>query len=135
MQKERRARRFTLLSSCSDTEKGRSAAGEWRIFLEGERQREAGRGEEEAKGWCFHIYNDPLSESFFYLQQAETTEKRRQERAEVYVAPSEAAAPTVEEKRKKKRDVDAMDVDNAELDSEKRRKKKKKKKELVEDDQ
>jgi len=31
--------------------------------------------------------------------------------------------------------VDAMDVDNAELESEKRRKKKKKEKELVEDDQ
>jgi ribosomal RNA assembly protein len=62
----------------------------------------------------------------YYLQQAEATLKRRAERAEVYVAPKEEAAPTVEEKRKrrhtevdgddgttrskkKKKDVDAKD--------------------------
>ncbi|KIK42825.1 hypothetical protein CY34DRAFT_804485 [Suillus luteus UH-Slu-Lm8-n1] len=60
-------------------------------------------------------------------KQAEATLKRRAERAEVYVAPKEEAAPTVEEKRKrrhtevdgddgmarskkKKKDVDAKDT-------------------------
>ncbi|KAF9036970.1 hypothetical protein BDZ89DRAFT_946237 [Hymenopellis radicata] len=35
-------------------------------------------------------------------KQAETTEQRRAERAEVFVAPSETAAPTIQEKRKRK---------------------------------
>ncbi|KAG1793814.1 uncharacterized protein BJ212DRAFT_1571972 [Suillus subaureus] len=43
-------------------------------------------------------------------KQAEATLKRRAERAEVYVAPTEEAAPTVEEKRKRQHtEVDAKD--------------------------
>ncbi|KAE9395550.1 hypothetical protein BT96DRAFT_826084 [Gymnopus androsaceus JB14] len=45
-------------------------------------------------------------------KQAETTEKRRAERAEAFVAPAEDAAPTVEEKRqKRKRKAMAMESD------------------------
>ncbi|KAG1884459.1 hypothetical protein F4604DRAFT_1978457 [Suillus subluteus] len=43
-------------------------------------------------------------------KQAEATLKRKAERADVYVAPQEEAAPTVEEKRKRRhRDVDGND--------------------------
>lgn len=43
-------------------------------------------------------------------KQAEATLKRKAERADVYVAPQEDAAPTVEEKRKRRhRDVDGND--------------------------
>lgn len=37
------------------------------------------------------------------LQQEEVAAERRAKRAEVYVAPAESAAPSVEEKRKRKR--------------------------------
>ncbi|KAG0698860.1 hypothetical protein DFH29DRAFT_809801 [Suillus ampliporus] len=42
-------------------------------------------------------------------KQADATLKRRAERAEVFVAPQEEAAPTVEEKRKRRHEVDGDD--------------------------
>jgi len=60
------------------------------------------------------------------FQQTEATEKRRQERAEVFVAPKEEAAPTVEEKRKKKRAAETSEgVDEGEKPKKKKRKKEK----------
>jgi ribosomal RNA assembly protein len=59
----------------------------------------------------------------------ETTAKRKEERAEVFVAPVEKAAPTVEERLKKKRSVTDLDKERggAEVtESEKRKKRKKK---------
>ncbi|KAF4616152.1 hypothetical protein D9613_011448 [Agrocybe pediades] len=70
-------------------------------------------------------------------KQAETTEKRRAERAEAFVAPVETAAPTVEEKRKhKKRSAAELE---AEMDAEEpegieKSKKKKKKRKATEED-
>ncbi|KAF9563311.1 ribosomal RNA assembly protein mis3 [Agrocybe pediades] len=67
----------------------------------------------------------------------ETTEKRRAERAEAFVAPVETAAPTVEEKRKyKKRSAAELE---AEMDAEEpegieKSKKKKKKRKATEED-
>ncbi|KAF5372024.1 hypothetical protein D9615_008090 [Tricholomella constricta] len=60
--------------------------------------------------------------------QAETTAKRQEERAEAFVAPTETAAPTVEEKRRKKRKAVEHDMDSEEpVGIEKVKKKKKKK--------
>ncbi len=65
-------------------------------------------------------------------QQAETTAKRRAERAEAFVAPTEDAAPTVKEKRKRR--PSAADLE-AEMDGEeqpgKEKEKKRKKKHRV----
>ncbi|KDR74424.1 hypothetical protein GALMADRAFT_70900 [Galerina marginata CBS 339.88] len=47
-------------------------------------------------------------------KQEETTEKRRAERAEAFVAPVESAEPTVEEKRKKKRKRTVVEEPGAE---------------------
>ncbi|KAF7331705.1 90S preribosome/SSU processome component KRR1 [Mycena kentingensis (nom. inval.)] len=58
-------------------------------------------------------------------KQAETTAKRRAERAEAFVAPVEEAAPTIEQKRKRKAAEEEAGGD------EERTKKKKKKKEKV----
>ena len=71
-------------------------------------------------GYLLHLFR--------FMQQAETTEKRRQERAEVYIAPVEAAAPNVEEKMKKKRSADVVD------DGEKLKKKRRKKDKARDDD-
>jgi ribosomal RNA assembly protein len=63
----------------------------------------------------------------YLLQQTETTEKRRAERAEVFVAPVETAAPTVEEKRRhKKRSAMELEVDHEEPEGVEKAKKKKK---------
>ena len=67
-----------------------------------------------------------MSDSYL-LQQTETTEKRRAERAEVFVAPVETAAPTVEEKRRnKKRSAMELEVDHEEPEGAEKAKKKKK---------
>lgn len=63
----------------------------------------------------------------YLLQQTETTEKRRAERAEVFVAPVETAAPTVEEKRRhKKRSAMELEVDHEGAEGVEKAKKKKK---------
>lgn len=49
--------------------------------------------------------------TFAFAQQTEATAKRRAERAEAFVAPTEAAAPTVEDKRKRKRRELGAEVD------------------------
>ena len=68
------------------------------------------------------------------LQQTETTEKRRAERAEVFVAPVETAAPTVEEKRRhKKRSAIELELDHEEPEGAEKAKKKKKVKAIRED--
>jgi ribosomal RNA assembly protein len=64
-------------------------------------------------------------------QQSETTEKRRAERAEAFVAPVETAAPTVEEKRRhKKRSAMELEMDDEEPESIEKAKKKKKAKKV-----
>jgi len=69
------------------------------------------------------------------LQQTETTEKRRAERAEVFVAPVETAAPTVEEKRRhKKRSAMELEMDHEEHEGVEKAKEKKKSKRKVEGD-
>jgi ribosomal RNA assembly protein len=60
-------------------------------------------------------------------QQTEATAKRRAERAEAFVAPTEAAAPTVEDKRKRKRREVEVVVDGEDQSGEGRGGKKKKK--------
>ncbi|GLB33261.1 putative KRR1 protein [Lyophyllum shimeji] len=64
-------------------------------------------------------------------KQAETTAKRREERAEAFVAPAEAAAPTVEEKRHRKRKALEQEERDGEepagVETEKKKKKKKRK--------
>lgn len=76
--------------------------------------------------------------------QEETTEKRRAERAEAFVAPVETAEPTVEEKRKRKRKTaetgeGAMPVEGNRMESpdlskrERKEKKKRKKSDAGED--
>lgn len=64
--------------------------------------------------------------TFIFPQQAETTEKRRAERAEAFVAPVETAAPTVEEKRRhRKRTAGDIEGEEPREETEKKRKKKK----------
>jgi len=60
-------------------------------------------------------------------KQAETTAKRRAERAEAFVAPEEDAAPTVDEKRKRKRTKDNGKEPETVEDGAKKKKKKGKK--------
>ncbi|KAH9853834.1 hypothetical protein C2E23DRAFT_820667 [Lenzites betulinus] len=58
-------------------------------------------------------------------KQDEVTAERRAKRAEVFVAPEEEAAPTIEEKRKRKRDrVQEQDADGHDDKSKKKKKKK-----------
>lgn len=45
----------------------------------------------------------------WHLKQEEVVAEKRAKRAEVFVAPSETAAPTVEEKKKRKRSRDQKD--------------------------
>jgi ribosomal RNA assembly protein len=73
------------------------------------------------------LWNPPVT----FAQQTEATAKRRAERAEAFVAPAEAAAPTVEDKRKRKRREQEASVDGEDQSGEGRvgKKKKKKKKE------
>ena len=69
------------------------------------------------------------------LQQTETTERRRAERAEAFVAPVESVAPTVEEKRRhKKRSAMETEMDDEEPEGDEKAKKKKKAKRKVEGD-
>jgi len=63
-------------------------------------------------------------------KQTETTAKRRAERAEVFVAPVEDAAPTVDEKRKRKRRGLEAEMDGDEPPNEGKAGKKKKKKKV-----
>ncbi|KAJ7163792.1 hypothetical protein C8R43DRAFT_988668 [Mycena crocata] len=63
-------------------------------------------------------------------KQSETTAKRRAERAEAFVAPTEEAAPTIEQKRHRKRSAaEAEMIAEGGLDGNESMKKKKKKKE------
>jgi ribosomal RNA assembly protein len=62
-----------------------------------------------------------------FAQHTEATAKRRAERAEAFVAPAEAAAPTVEDKRKRKRREREAEVDGEGQSGEGRVEKKKKK--------
>ncbi|KAJ3518029.1 hypothetical protein NLJ89_g123 [Agrocybe chaxingu] len=69
-------------------------------------------------------------------KQAETTEKRRAERAEAFVAPTEQAEPTVEEKRRKKKRAameSEMDAEEPEGLEKSKKKKKRRVKEGEED--
>ncbi|KAG5639157.1 ribosomal RNA assembly protein krr1 [Sphagnurus paluster] len=59
-------------------------------------------------------------------KQAETTAKRREERAEAFVAPTETAAPTVEEKQQRKRKAVENEEKGEYTSGEKVKKKKKK---------
>jgi hypothetical protein len=70
------------------------------------------------------LWNPPVT----FAQQTEATAKRRAERAEAFVAPAEAAAPTVEDKRKRKRREQEASVDGEDQSGEGRVGKKKKKK-------
>ena len=63
-----------------------------------------------------------------FAQQTEATAKRRAERAEAFVAPAEAAAPTVEDRRKRKRRELEAQVDGEDQSGEGRVGKKKKNK-------
>ncbi|KIM83974.1 hypothetical protein PILCRDRAFT_6828 [Piloderma croceum F 1598] len=63
-------------------------------------------------------------------KQAETTAKRRAERAEAFVAPEEEAAPTVDVKRKRKRSKGDGAEEPADESMTKKTKKKKKKKKV-----
>ena len=65
-------------------------------------------------------------------QQTEATAKRRAERAEAFVAPTEVAAPTVEDKRKRKWREQEAGVDGEEGQSGEGRMEKKKKKRVKE---
>ncbi|KAF8164851.1 hypothetical protein B0H34DRAFT_686911 [Crassisporium funariophilum] len=66
-------------------------------------------------------------------KQAETTIKRRAERAEAFVAPVETAAPTVEEKRRhRKRTALELEMDGEEPEGVEKSKKKKKRREKKE---
>lgn len=60
-------------------------------------------------------------------KQKETTELRRKERAEAFVAPEEEVVPSVEEKRKRKREK-AKEVSEGEEGDKKKKKSKKEKK-------
>ncbi|TFY55656.1 hypothetical protein EVG20_g9237 [Dentipellis fragilis] len=62
------------------------------------------------------------------IKQIESTEKRRAERAEAFVAPVEEAAPTVEEKRKRRRKDLESELDGDEPPNEGKAGKKKKRK-------
>lgn len=64
------------------------------------------------------------------LQQEEVTAERRAKRAEVFVAPTETAAPTIDEKRRRKREKEKGD---AEGEGDGTRKKKKRKTETQDD--
>uniref|UniRef100_A0A8H8CLL1 KRR1 small subunit processome component n=1 Tax=Psilocybe cubensis TaxID=181762 RepID=A0A8H8CLL1_PSICU len=69
-------------------------------------------------------------------QQAETTEKRRAERAEAFIAPAETTEPTVEEKRRhKKRAAMEMEMDDEEPEGIEKSKKRKKRKEKKVDEE
>lgn len=69
-----------------------------------------------------------------YAQQTETIAKRRVERAEAFIAPVEAAVPTVEEKRNRKRRKLEGKVDGDDLTSEGGERKRKKKRVKERDD-
>jgi len=78
----------------------------------------------------FRRLDHPLCETnplVTFAQQTEAAAKRRAERAEVFVAPAEAAAPTVEDKRKRKRREREAEVDGEDQSGEGRVGKKKKK--------
>lgn len=77
---------------------------------------------------CFRRLNHPCGTSDAFAQQTEATAKRRAERAEAFVAPAEAAAPTVEDKRKRKRREQEAEVDGGGQSGEGRVGKKRKKK-------
>ncbi|GBE79186.1 KRR1 small subunit processome component [Sparassis crispa] len=56
-------------------------------------------------------------------KQEEITAERRAKRAEAFIAPTEEAAPTIEEKRKRKRDRDGMDGEGGSRKSKAKKKK------------
>jgi hypothetical protein len=58
--------------------------------------------------WLYSISDSDVCTA----QQTETSEKRRAERAEAFVAPVERAAATVEEKRKRKLREVEREMDN-----------------------
>lgn len=60
------------------------------------------------------------------LQQEEVTAERQAKRAEAFVAPAEAAAPSVEEKRRRKREHAVEENGEGAEDKTKRKKKKRK---------
>ncbi|KAF7313375.1 90S preribosome/SSU processome component KRR1 [Mycena chlorophos] len=66
-------------------------------------------------------------------KQAETTAKKRAERAEAFIAPAEEAAPTVEEKRHRKRKAAEAEEDVEEEGEQTKKKKKKKERQVAED--
>ena len=73
---------------------------------------------------------------FSFFQQAETTEKRRAERAEAFVAPAEITAPTVEEKRRhRKRTAEVGSEEPEEVEKTKKKKKRREKKGAQEEDE
>lgn len=69
-----------------------------------------------------------LTQSVLLQQQAEVTSERKAQRQEVFVAPVEEAAPTVEEKRDKKKKKDKV-VEDVDVPSEKSKKRKRKERE------
>lgn len=106
-----------------DTFEDRSPAGIWRIFPQFAAKGRSGGSQAEAEGAWFPAHVLGLAADLT-LQQAEAASKRQGERAEAFVAPAEAAEPTVEEKRKrKKREGDG--------DGETRKRKKKKSSDTV----
>lgn len=60
------------------------------------------------------------------LQQEEVTAERRAKRAEAFVAPTEMAAPSVNEKRRREREKEQEVDGDGERDNSKRKKKKRK---------
>jgi hypothetical protein len=74
------------------------------------------------------LWNTPVT----LAQQTEAAAKRHAERAEAFVAPAEAAAPTVEDKRKRKQREVGAEVDDGDGQSGEGRVGKKKKKRVKE---
>jgi ribosomal RNA assembly protein len=106
-------------------------SGEYFLKTTEKEKREEEKRKQKVRSFCGLLTSARFTHFVYRFQQAEATEKRRQERAEVFIAPVEDAAPTVEEKRKKRRLAETVEgVDEGE-----KTKKKKRKKEKVQDDQ
>ena len=86
-------------------------SGEYFLKPTEKKRREERERKQMASLSSFHPCGSDTDKCGLCVQQTETTAKRRAERAEVFVAPVESAAPTVEEKRKRKRREAEAEVD------------------------
>lgn len=101
-------------------------SGEYFLKAHEKEARENRKRKEKVRHWIAVPYHPQLT---YILQQEEVTAERRAKRAEVFVAPEEEAAPTIDEKRKRKRDrtqEQSVDQDTEGHDEKSKKKKKKK---------